>query len=206
LNTRLIWNFEINSDNPLNLENLSEAKDALRWESRFFWGQDEIIQLNGLTPSFLQLSHYEIKHREDRYVLVDGLQNIKYRKDQLLYKPLLQQKESLCGFGKKINLAHSSLHEPLPGTAETTERLLATIKEKSIEVLVHKEALVCAFPGTPTIKLELARLRIDEGVYFSVCIEGRAERLVASITQQILGKRASSDYVHFLKKVLHYDQ
>ncbi|KTD39090.1 hypothetical protein Lnau_0289 [Legionella nautarum] len=202
MKTRLVWNFEIDSDNLLNLQNLSDLRDEIRWESRYFWPADTLICLQGLDQRFLLLSNYTIKHRQDCYsLLADENFNIKHRRMQLLYKPLLQATNSLCGYGKKIALADYPSDAILPGTkALDAPTLLAKIEKSAKEIQVAKEALVYKLPSEPTIKLELARLVINQKVYFSACVEGRSKTLVSTIAKHLLGEQVSCDYIRFLKQ------
>ena len=110
---RLIWNFEINGDRPLDIPAVLPVEpDTGRWESRFFWPADEIILLKGLDDSFLALSRYEAKHRQDTYCLLpDADYNIKIRRNQTLYKPMIMKTAQAVAYGKKINL-----EEPAPDT------------------------------------------------------------------------------------------
>ena len=159
MRTRLVWNFEIESSNLLDLHNLIDIRDELRWEARYFWPADTIITLHGLDDSFLALSNYEVKHRQDRYSLLPNSNfNIKERRMQLLYKPLLQETALLRGYGKKIDLAEYPATAILPGTkAVVAPTLLAQLQTGRQDVAVEKEVLIYKFPSEPTIKLELAR-------------------------------------------------
>ncbi|KTC85495.1 hypothetical protein [Legionella drozanskii] len=202
MKTRLVWNFEIDSVNLLNLQNLSDSRDEIRWEARYFWPANTIICLKGLDERFLLLSNYAIKHRQDSYALLaDKNFNIKHRRMQLLYKPLLQETNLLRGYGKKIDLADFPSNEILPGTkALDAPTLLAEIEKNQIEIQVAKDALVYKLPSEPTIKLELARLIINKQIYFSACVEGRSKTLVSTIAKHLLGEQLSCDYVSFLKQ------
>lgn len=204
MNTRLVWNFEINQNNLLNLENLNADREEIRWEARYFWPGDTIICLNGLDNRFLTLSNYEIKLRPDRYALLTNHNfNIKQRRMQWLYKPLLAEAEGMRGYGKKIDLANCLADEILPGSnGVRAQDLLEQIDNHLTTVELVKEALIYKFPSEPTIKLELARLKLDESVYFSLCVEGRSQFLVSLIAKHLLGTQVSCDYVSFLKQSL----
>lgn len=202
MNKRLIWNFEINSENPLKIPDIcDENKQTDRWESRFFWPEQTIIVLNGLDERFLALSHYEAKHRQDTYCLLpDTNYNLKIRRNQPLYKPIMMSTRQATAYGKKINLYKEKQTKQLPGAGETdAETLLARIQKEGLRVDVEKEALIYRFETTPTLKLELARLCVANTIWFSVNIESHSRRLVESITQQMFDDHASCDYVTFLK-------
>lgn len=203
--TRLVWNFEVCEKNPIDFNRLSsDETDSIRWEARYFWQQNEIIILNGLNAHFLDLNNYKIKSRQDSYyLLADSFYNIKARREEILYKPLLKNNTLSQGFGKKINLLDSSRSSLLNESLLTQQALLEQIKKNSKKIDVYKVALLYKFNTSPTIKLELARLTIANDCYFSACIEGYSEKIVNQISQRILTNLASCDYVHFLKK--HYD-
>jgi hypothetical protein len=203
MNTRLVWNFELSNSNLLYLDDLKESPDELRWEARYFWPGDAIISLKGLDSRFLALSNYEAKHRQDCYsLLADSNFNIKQRRMQLFYKPLLQETDLLRGYGKKINLADYPSDLILPGSRLSAAELLKQLENNQQEIEVAKEALIYKFPSEPTIKLELARLEIAKKIYFSLCVEGRSQTLVASLARQLMIKELSCDYVSFLKGIL----
>lgn len=103
MNKRLVWNFTINSDKPLQIPAFDTIDTCIeRWESRFFWDDTVIINLNRLDERFLELSRYKLKHRQDTYCLLpDNDYNIKRRNNQLLYKPTLMKTEHMIAYGKK---------------------------------------------------------------------------------------------------------
>lgn len=195
MNKRLVWNFTINSDKPLQIPAFDTIDTCIeRWESRFFWDDTVIINLNRLDERFLELSRYKLKHRQDTYCLLpDNDYNIKRRNNQLLYKPTLMKTEHMIAYGKKINLEE-------PGVTNIS---LANIQQHATYVDVEKEALIYRFETTPTLKLELARLRIAETTYFSLNIEAHSKTLVSTVTQQIMNTQPACDYVRFLKGLNH---
>ncbi|MBA2652694.1 MAG: hypothetical protein H0U73_10565 [Tatlockia sp.] len=203
MNMRLVWNFEISNKNPLDLNDLKDSRDEKRWEARYFWPGNTIINLNGLDTQFLALSNYEVKHRHDCYILLaDSNYNIKQRRMQVLYKPLLGKTELLRGYGKKINLADYPPDLILPGSKNLKSSDLLKQLEKNQQVIeVQKEALIYKFTSEPKIKLELARLEIDKKIYLSLCVEGHSQYLVESIARHLLATEVSCDYVSFLKRL-----
>lgn len=204
MNTRLVWNFELNHTDLLDLENLKAEREEIRWEARYFWPADEIIVLSGLDNHFLAPSNCEAKHRQDRYALLTGDNfNIKRRRMEWLYKPLLAEAEGLRGYGKKINLEQCQSDEILPGSLGLqVQDLIHQLENHPKTIELSKEALIYKFPSEPTIKLELARLEMNDNVYFSLCIEGRSQFLVSLIAKHLLGTQVSCDYVSFLKQSL----
>lgn len=196
---RLVWNFEINSSSLLNFSLLIASKEEIKWEVRFFWLEEQIICLNGLDDRLLDLGNYEIKERQDNYLVIpDSNYNVKQRRDELQYKPLLQEIDGVCGYGKKIDLTSSSIQDP-------SIHLIAQACTKATNIAVSKTALIYKLPTTPTIKLELARLNIAGKFYFSACIEGRSQTLVKQIAKHLLPNQISCDYVNFLKQRLNHD-
>jgi hypothetical protein len=81
--------------------------------------------------------------------------------------------------------------------------LINHIHQQGIKIIVEKEALVYKFKTIPTTKFELARLRVNHQTYFSVSIESTCLSLVESFTHQLIGALPSSDYVSFLKTLIH---
>ncbi len=186
MNQRLVWNFELTQKKKDLPEKFPEQKsDPLKWEIRFFWPENQIVTLNKIDDSLLNLSRYQCKYREDLYYLLpDSHCNIKRRRDQFFYKPLLKQSNQAMGFGTKIKLDDLPKNSP------------------AIEVAVKKEAFIYKFPTKPSIKLELARLEVCNKVYLSLCIEGKSLNIVESIAEHLLEKQVSCEYVSFLKNIL----
>lgn len=203
MNKRLVWNFEINAENPLQISSINDAEqNQARWESRFFWPDDRMITLHGLDDNFRELSRYQIKHREDTYfILPNNDYNLKLRHEKLLYKPILMKNTQAIAYGKKIKLEEQSPTTQLPGCeGKDAQTLLAQIHHEGKKIKVEKEAVIYTFGITPTTKLELAWLHVANKAYFSTSIESRSRQLVESITQQLLGDLFACDYVTFLKK------
>ncbi|MBA3537647.1 MAG: hypothetical protein H0T84_13740 [Tatlockia sp.] len=203
MNTRLVWNFEITNSDLVNFDDLKESKEEIRWEARYFWPEDAIISLNGLDSRFLDLSNYEVKQRQDCYsLLIDSNYNIKQRRSQLFYKPLLQETDLLRGYGKKINLENYPSELILPGSKLRAAEIVKQLENNQQKIEVAKEALIYKMPSEPTIKLELARMEIFRNIYFSLCVEGRSQNLVATLARQLMPGGHSCDYVSFLKRIL----
>lgn len=200
---RLAWNFEINIEAHFNLPMVTEElnKDS-HWEFRFFWSESDIVSLSGLDEQFLELSRYKIKHRSDTYSLLPNADyNIKTRRGELVYKPLIERTKYANAYGKKIKLEDDSTTVlDINGEQTPLHSLLKNPTNQGRLVLVNKEALIYKFESHPSAKLELARLSIDEKIYFSVGIESHARSLVEDLTQRIIGNRETTDYVAFLKQ------
>ncbi|CAM2834460.1 hypothetical protein [Legionella worsleiensis] len=203
---RLVWNFEFSANNPVLLsDDAADDQSDVKWERRFFWTEQEIIHLTCIDQALLDLANYQQKHKEDTYyILPDSNLNIKLRRNELWYKPILKETASATGFGTKINL--DALHNmPDKGNhlaVDYLNSIAQNARKKGIEVFVKKEAFIYKFHTTPHIKLELARLEVNQNIYFSACIEGKSLSLVEYISEQMLGKQTSCEYVLFLKSIL----
>lgn len=204
MNKRFVWNFEINTDDRLEIPAAEHfVQSPNHWESRFFWPQDQIVTLHGLNDDFLQLSNYQIKHRHDTYYLLPNADyNLKTRHDQLFYKPILMKKPQAIAYGKKIKLDDEAANLQFPGYEDKGVAALITyIKNHGKKITVEKEALIYRFDTIPAIKLELAWLYVSNKSYLSVSIESRSFSLVESMTRQLLGDLPTSDYVSFLGEI-----
>ncbi len=202
MNKRLLWNFEINDSNPLQMPTpRGLEQEDIRWEARFFWPENTVITLHGLNDKYLDISRYEIKHRDDIYcVLPDANYNLKIRREQLLYKPLLATTPYAQGYGKKIKLDEQTRTSSLPGLNDITPSMLWQHSQNTRhKIHVEKEALIYPFETSPKCTLELAKLHVKNATYFSVNIESRSLMLVTSLAKQIIGLDATCDYITFLK-------
>lgn len=204
MNKRLIWNFEVNLENPLEIPSKEHFIDHHhQWESRFFWSEEQIIILNGLNQQFLNLSQYQLKQKLDTYFLLPNQEyNLKLRHDQLFYKPLLMKQANAVAYGKKVKLTDQSLATQLPDfKSSDMTALIKHIHQHGVKIDVEKEALFYKFKTTPITKLELARLQTKRQTHFSVSIESPCLAFVESITHQLLGSKLSTDYVSFLRNM-----
>lgn len=192
---RLVWNFEVSATSAFSLAQLhEEQQDTLKWEARFFWPEEDIITLYAIDDSLHNLAFYKQKHREDEYYLLPTLHyNIKRRRNELLYKPIVSQSNFATGFGSKIRLDEDN--------TALLDEMRGQIAHAQV-VPVVKDAFIYPFKTVPTVKLELARLEVANKVYFSACVEGRSAFLVEQISKHLLGGRISCDYVSFLKDIL----
>jgi hypothetical protein len=201
---RLIWNFEIINDTPLDLPTeVAEGELETRpWEVRCFGDENNIMTLQGLDDSFLNLNHCKIKKRRDTYYLLpDQDYNVKRRRLELFYKPLIKKDGVFLEFGKKINLAEYPAREILPGNPPiSAEDLLKRVHMEGVAVSVEKTALIFKFPDLLGIRLELARFTLGDNVFFSACLESSSQQWVRLLGEQILPLDNATDYVNFLKK------
>lgn len=209
MNQRLVWNFEINHRPLLNLSRfLPEEKDLWRSEMRLFWRKDQVITLHGLSDAFLNLSLYKIKERFDRYYLLPGVDyNIKQRQSELLFKAMVQKSKNCSEYSKKIRLSECSETELLPGLNPISAKTLrGLVDSHGLEVPVNKVALIYKLDLEPTIKLELARLSIEDRIFYTACVEGYSQRLVTTVGQHLFqdAEVSPTDYVSFLKKILRF--
>lgn len=198
MTSRLVWNFEFLTHSDFLLSDLKKEKeDELKWESRFFWPESEIIFLPLLDPSMLELTHYQHKQKKDIYYLFKKNYNIKNRRNELIYKPLIKKGKHTSGFGPKINLSQLNAQDTLD---KDLKNILLGLKN-SQEVLVKKESFTYKFPTHPNVKLELAKIELNALTFFTLCIEGKSRTLVELITRALFGKKATEHYVDFLKKI-----
>lgn len=198
---RLVWNFEFIPSHFSFSDLTNQKEDSLKWESRCFWPESDIIQLALLDSSLLELINYQYKQKSDVYYLIPkGPYNIKKRRDELLYKPIIKQNKRSIGYGSKINLIDI---DKMPTDFEFTLDELSEHVQHSEKVLVNKESFVYKFPTQPHIKLELSRIQFNDTLYFSACVEGKSRNLVETISQHLWGKQSILDYISFLKKVTH---
>jgi hypothetical protein len=198
---RLVWNFEFVAAKKSAINDLTiQKEEELKWEARFFWPEAQIISMTLIDNSLLDLAHYQQKQKKDHYYLIPKHNyNIKSRRDELLYKPLVKENKYACGFATKINInteQDSSEEEYKIDRKQIMQEL-----KSSHELLVKKDSFTYKFPTQPVIKLELARIEIDHTIYFSACIEGKSRTLVETLSKRLLGKQASCDYVRFLKQI-----
>lgn len=206
MNKRFVWNFEINTDNTLQIPTAEHfVPSPNRWEARFFWPSDEIVTLQGLNDDFLKLSHYQTKHRSDTYYLLPNTDyNLKMRHEQLFFKPILMKKSQAIAYGKKIKLDEDAPNLQFPDfTYEGKEvtALIAHIKKQGVKINVEKEAVIYQFDTIPSTKLELAWLCVANKFYQSASIESHSYSLVEKITRQLIGDLQTSDYVTFLREI-----
>lgn len=195
---RLVWNFECSTDNPLPLTELeTQQQEDIKWEARFFWPRHDIISLCAIDDSMMELANFKLKQREDEYyILPEANYNIKRRRNELLYKPVMKRSKLALGFGPKIDLDIASINN------FKLENILNQTNEQAKKIHVAKEAFIYKCNTTPTIKIELARLKVMNSIYFSLCVEGRSADLVEKISKHLLGEQISCDYVTFLKQIL----
>ncbi len=205
MTNRLVWNFEFTSSSNFTLSNLAKEKeDELKWEARFFWSETEIISLNLLDKSLLELTHYQHKQKKDEYYLLKQNYNIKNRRNELIYKPLIKKGRYSLGFGQKLNL--SDLNKPPHEEFKADIKNIMLESKQSKPISVKKESFSYKFSTQPNVKLELAKIEINSINYFTLCVEGRSRVLVESISTHLLGKKNTEDYVSFLKKFIqHYE-
>jgi hypothetical protein len=199
MNKRLAWNFELTTEASLVLPQTTQPfVSDLHWESRYFWKEEEIVLLHGLNAEFLEFSRYHIKHRSDSYYLLPHSdENIKQRHDELVYKPRIKQLDIATAYGKKVKLNQQSATTGKEN--DDFQVLLKRIHTEGIVVQVDKEALVYKFETQPKTKLELARLVIDQRIYFSLSVESPHREIVEYLSTRMVKDQSPSDYVYFLK-------
>lgn len=205
MNQRLVWNFEFSGTNLIPLPHLiTDKEETIKWEKRFFWSQEQIIQLCNIDNALLNLANYQQKCKEDDYyLLANSHENIKQRHNELIYKPILQQTKTATGYGPKINLDQELRDSANNKKSVALAALAQEARQHGIQIFVKKEVFSYKFPSIPPIKLELARLEIKNQIYFSACMEGKSLFLVEYLSDHLLGRQNSCDYVTFLKKFIN---
>lgn len=203
MNQRLVWNFEFSNIKQPTLNYSVMESEPLKWEARYFWPEDCVITLSAIEEGLLDLANYHQKHKEDCYYLIPAYDfNIKLRREELLYKPLVTQSTplSICGFGHKHSLRDLDASEH--ASMDDLKTIAELVAKAGIRIPVIKESFTYKMTTEPSIKIELSHLDVFNTVYFSLCIEGKSLALVEQITQSILGEKSSSNYTSFLKSLL----
>lgn len=202
MSQKLIWNFEFSLANESLAAIEETVKEKNKWETRFFWSDNECILLQAIDECLYDLSHYQYKQKTDCYYLIPNTSyNIKQRRDRLLYKPLLEQSPLAIAFAKKIDLELVDDY-PKKYPKEVLLNILSQAQTMANRITVSKQAYVYKLPTKPSIKLELARLEVHNQIYFSVCVEGRSRQLVEKMSKLMVGKKQSSQYISFLKEIV----
>jgi hypothetical protein len=183
---RLIWNFEITPEASSTHMPRKIDKSPYNWEARHFFTQHEIIVM----PINILLSEGKLKHHSDQYFIHHIVpQNIKYRKNNWLYKKLIDQQNGLSAFDKK---------EILPNPPNLDE---------GRKFIIEKEALSIKLHDDPEIILELSYIQISSAqntaaeIYYSACIEGKSSTLVNEFNQIIFKNHPMQNYTDFLKNL-----
>jgi hypothetical protein len=205
MNKRLVWNFEIDLNHPYDFLQLPQVeREQFRWEARYFWPEKSTIILQGLDEAFMDLSLYDIKSRTDIYHLhPQHHYNVKERRNDLFYKPLIAQQNHCFAFGKKLNLSETfSADEQMPHLPWTQAEFLKHDQAESVKVVIQKVALKYSLPTTPATHLEFGWLRTMRGHFFTLCIEAKALILVEKMKEILLPGQISQDYVSFLRQEL----
>ena len=197
---RFVWNFELSFLNDTAWP--ARQPDPLRWEMRFFFEEKELpITLHGLPQQLLDLSRWKIRERKDRYYLLpDCPVNIKQRHNDLWYKPLLEKNGSAEAYGKKISLSLADPSVILHGEpAVAAQELMELVRTQRREIAVEKTALLYKLDTSPPIRLEVARLCMQNNIFFSVSVEGFSQTLVTEVASTLLNQGTARSYVSFLR-------
>ena len=202
MNQRLVWNFEVapTVHSLPTTAQISKKREQGKWEVRYFWCAEDIIALTAIHSDLLSLRHYQQKYKEDDYfVLPNEPYNIKRRRGELIYKPLLTQSSMAFCFGPKITLTLSRTQN------KKLQKILEKVMQEGLFMPVKKESFVYKFPLAIPTKLELARIEVDQRVFFSACIESRSQAIAEQLGLALVGKQDTGDYVTFLKKLRQHD-
>lgn len=204
MNQRLIWNFEFSQKKPFTVSNEANERSNIKWEIRYFWKEAQVVTIHNIDKGLLDISNYKQKQKEDIYFLVPKYNyNIKLRRFEMIYKPILKQSNAAIAFGAKIHLEDvKNYPDNTPATAQHLQNILHEAQNSGIQVGVKKESFTYKFKTNPPTKLELAKLEVNNSIYFSACIEGKSCHLVELINAHLFHKETPSDYVTFLKSIL----
>ena len=207
-----IWNFSLDSASDTLHDLLSHepqvSKEALKWEVRFFFSEDEEIILRHLGSQFLWCSHYRFTTHKDVYILSpEHDRNIKYRKKALAFKPLVRQEDGLCAYRKKERYKAKEIPafwaQHFPDISFDAMLMEDTSDRESYRsILVYKEALVHRFSGHTGAKIELSRIACLDRTFTSVCIESNSKVLTHALRTAIIPGATSISYVQFLKRIM----
>lgn len=183
-NKRLFWNFEYQHTQNFNLDQINTNTETSNWEVRYFWQENEIIELTSLPENCFELSRYIAKHRVDEYIInPNNNDNIKIRKNRLVYKPLLAKHGDLYHFGKKI-----------PQNINTTQYP---------HIVVHKETL--HYKCSSDTRLEFTRFCLGDNIFFSFAITSVHAEIVEQIRKHVNPHGLSCSYIEFLKNKANHD-
>jgi len=180
--SRFIWQFELTGRQWLPQGNWQ--KDSHKWEIRYFWPIDQIVELN-LNEQQLNWDQGECKLQRDVYWLdVNNPTNIKQRRDQLVYKPVVQQHHNRTAFDKKQRLDPDELSQSNFKTIE--------VEKMALQLKIHQK---------PKCMLELSKIQLQNQTFSSLCIESRCGELLDNIDDHLQLSGKACDYITFLRGI-----
>ena len=177
--TRLIWQFELTDQ--LWEPQGNWQKDTHKWEIRYFWPIDQIIQLN-LTESQLNWDKGACKIHHDIYWWSkDNPLNIKQRKHKIVYKALIDHKNARFAYDKKVCLSTDDIAQH--------DYLAIDVDKMAIQFIIHEK---------PKCVLELSKVQIQNRMYSSLCLESRCGELLDNLHHHLHLPGKASSYVQLL--------
>ncbi len=201
-----IWNFYINiSDfNQSNLFSCETSEkiakeDKAKWEARYFFPIETPIVLNW--PHSLPFSFHfaKAKTHEDTYIIhPEHVINLKKRRSDIYYKPLIKKKQGLFYFGKK-----EAIDENNPIKLSQTTQLDSTrIQNEGTLIALTKNVLKFNYDHPMRCQLEFGWFISQEKNYSTFGIESKSFETVRTLSSFILPNEKKTDYINFLKENL----
>lgn len=207
---RFIWQFELALQaQPFWQSFASEQvqqQAGVSYEQRFFWSEQEVISLAGLTEKALSLASYQIETKRDIYLLNTSFENIKLRKHKLHIKQRHQQLGKTAAYHQKQK-HHISKDGPFVQSALQLPFTLAQDKRQARQqilascahLIVDKEALLLETGRDSKLSIEFARIQLSEKVAYSLAIESLvAQEVTAAVAAMVINK-APQTYPEFLQ-------
>ena len=201
-----IWNFHIKvSDFKQSNLFSSETSEKIakenksKWEARFFFPIETPIFLNW--PHSLPFSFYfaKAKTHEDTYIIhPEQVINLKKRRTDIYYKPLIEKKQDLFYFGKKEIIDEKN---PII-LSQTTQLDITRIQNESALIALTKNVLKFNYDHPMTCQLEFGSFTFQEKIYSTFGIESKSFEAVSTLSSFILPNEKKTDYINFLKENL----
>lgn len=198
-----IWGFQFTETAIGQWPPLLSANDSNKWESRYFWNDNQLVSLTGLPLTLLSLTHYKIKSRHDSYIVINDT-NIKLRKQKIHVKPLIEKENDSFCYAKKREIP---LHD-----ADEIATIIPEIKQwngqQDIEeflsehysvFIVDKDVLIHQI--NDTTRLEFSRIRVNSHFYCSLSIETRSRQDLEKLVKLIIPQQKAQSYTEFLNNL-----
>lgn len=177
--SRFIWQFEQTGQEWVPQGNWQ--KDPHKWEVRYFWPLDRIIELN-ISEKQLHWDKSVYKTHFDTYLIDrENPLNIKGRKDKLVYKPFISQQNDRIAYDKKVSLSTDELSQH--------NFLAVPVEKMSIQLIIYEK---------PKCVLELSKIYMLNQEFSSLCIESRCVRLLDNLHDHLKLPGKACSYIEFL--------
>lgn len=203
---RFVWNFVLDTlqqpIEPFLFSPGTKNSIATHWEGRFFWEENAIVCLTGFDEAALSLSQYRIKSTIDTYLLnKDADLNLKLRKGKLSFKPISARDSGMVSYFKKqkCDLLDKPQAQGLDISCDFTSWESYLNANAFESCTVEKERLIRYLGPNKALKLEFARIKAKQKVFFSFALESKEKRAVEFFTKRMVPDCfQSSDYIQFL--------